>query len=544
MKTMSTGEARIRDYLVEHLELVEPGLQLVKKEFEVPNASGAKGYIDILARDRLGHLVVIELKRSDPAARTALHELHKYVALLRDNHGLSFHKIRCIVASTHWRELLVPFSEYSRSVCYSTEGRRIILDEHGVPVSLEPVELAPETMDLRICPKQWVLFYRDESEARRDKAAEDICEDFGRLGISDYLVLLMRNPKGHPRGVSPFAVYVAAGALSPDAKLALERKLKELQKLAASADEYGVDEVEEFDEEDAEGQEWYWEEAAVERATRRAERDEFEIGYPEKFMQMTSHYKWGIDKIIRGGRFESEQVIPDQAIITGLAGVQGENHVLYTTVCSPRFEPSWNAARAGAERCLQGNDDWWAGFYWFMDRAKQEAPASSVSATVFNPLNIVLALWSVYRNGDPTVFPRLEMVRDSGKNEPIHLLRGYLEWDGKTFPKDPEGIVVGVTYGGYKINTMWDFLFLIHMHALWELEPSFLKQHGLRYVLDEVQIQGGKVTSTKQFVVKKGRVVERKGKRGVPIVQFLAKNEGYLAKLAELIEANVSTVPT
>src|SRR5207249_2579649 len=83
-----------RDYLSANLNIIEEQLVLVAVEFEVPNDHGAKGFIDILERDRCGHHVVIELKRSDQAGRTALHELHKYVALLRVHHGIGYEQVR------------------------------------------------------------------------------------------------------------------------------------------------------------------------------------------------------------------------------------------------------------------------------------------------------------------------------------------------------------------------------------------------------------------------------------------------------------------
>jgi RecB family endonuclease NucS len=48
-------EDNIRDFLAEHLEMLEEGLRLVRKEFRLPNPGGAGGRIDIVAQDRLGH---------------------------------------------------------------------------------------------------------------------------------------------------------------------------------------------------------------------------------------------------------------------------------------------------------------------------------------------------------------------------------------------------------------------------------------------------------------------------------------------------------
>jgi hypothetical protein len=60
------AEHHLRDYLVQHLESIEPGLQLYVDEegddgVEYPTQVGR---IDILATDRAGHFVVIELKVS------------------------------------------------------------------------------------------------------------------------------------------------------------------------------------------------------------------------------------------------------------------------------------------------------------------------------------------------------------------------------------------------------------------------------------------------------------------------------------------------
>jgi hypothetical protein len=51
-------ENLIRDKLAQTLEELEPGLTLVEVNHKLPNDAGAKGFIDILARDRVGNLVI------------------------------------------------------------------------------------------------------------------------------------------------------------------------------------------------------------------------------------------------------------------------------------------------------------------------------------------------------------------------------------------------------------------------------------------------------------------------------------------------------
>ncbi len=61
-------ERAIRDWLAKDLSIVEIGLQVVDVEHHLRNDFGSRGFIDILALDRLGLQVIIEIKRSDQAA--------------------------------------------------------------------------------------------------------------------------------------------------------------------------------------------------------------------------------------------------------------------------------------------------------------------------------------------------------------------------------------------------------------------------------------------------------------------------------------------
>lgn len=143
-------EAELRDYLASHIELVGPDLELLKVEYPLDNPNGAGGRIDILASDRFGHVVCIEVKRSDQSARAALNELSKYVSLLYERDRVPREMIRCIVVSTHWAELQLPLSYFAASSGVDVIALKAVGND-GV-IALEPVELRGPEFLPQLCP--------------------------------------------------------------------------------------------------------------------------------------------------------------------------------------------------------------------------------------------------------------------------------------------------------------------------------------------------------------------------------------------------------
>ena len=143
-------EDKIRDYLADNLEIIEKGLIFVKKEYKLPNSIGAGGRIDLVARDVYGHVVVIEIKRSDQAARQALNEIHKYTALFKVSQGLDERSLRLIVVSTDWHELRLPLSEFAETSQYPVEGVLITAGIDGVVTQVSKIDLARRLGPVRI----------------------------------------------------------------------------------------------------------------------------------------------------------------------------------------------------------------------------------------------------------------------------------------------------------------------------------------------------------------------------------------------------------
>jgi len=70
-------EAELRDYLASNPEEIEPGLRVIRIERPI-----GEGYADIVARDREGRYVIIEVKRVN-AGKDAVQQLHRYIEKFR-----------------------------------------------------------------------------------------------------------------------------------------------------------------------------------------------------------------------------------------------------------------------------------------------------------------------------------------------------------------------------------------------------------------------------------------------------------------------------
>lgn len=176
-------EAEIRDHLAVTITVLEKGLVLLDREKYIPNSLGTRGFIDLYARDQQGHHVLIELKRSDAASREALHEVHKYVEGVKAHLGARDDEIRVIVASTEWKELLVPFSRFVADSSISVLGLQLHVQDSARTVSASPLQLLPIQQGRFLAPWHDVNWYADEASLARGVAAiESAHQEKGKRG--------------------------------------------------------------------------------------------------------------------------------------------------------------------------------------------------------------------------------------------------------------------------------------------------------------------------------------------------------------------------
>jgi hypothetical protein len=125
-------EHDLRDYLARNLELVEPGLRLYSDEGITGVEFPAGGrYIDILAVDRDGAYVVIELKVSKGYDRV-VGQLLRYIGWIEKHHADPSQAVRGIIIAKD-------ISDDLRLACSRIAG--VALYEYSLSVSLRQVTL-------------------------------------------------------------------------------------------------------------------------------------------------------------------------------------------------------------------------------------------------------------------------------------------------------------------------------------------------------------------------------------------------------------------
>jgi len=511
---MAQRESTIRDNLAKSLHLIEPGLTLIQKEYPLPNPFGSKGYIDILARDSFGNRVIIELKRTDQAARQAIHEIFKYVALFRESNRIPENRLRCLIVSTEWRELRVPFSELRRSSRFQVEGFLIDVDSSGCVKSAtrqEPLELAD---NLQVFRSHAIFLF--EKAPSRDAAITPLEAAIMLAGGTGGFIVSQDYIGPNAAVIYRYAAYLVPAEIPAAIRAELERSFESdggnRNELTKEEWELGIQE--EF----------------MARVTREfALHDSFEIGYPEKFLTNLES-EWIVPSIRRVGNVLSEAAASDAEIITLIKGMDGQNLIQFRKITSPRLHLDWEATQEMLVNSLRGNSSWLAACHWFSGEVQRTMPEASVSYSIYNPLNIVVSLFKLVGRNDSRFIPQMEVIATDPAKDRVVFLLGRLEWDGRTIVHSVDAAL------GPEIGGLAEFFFMNSVHVAWEQDDDLLHRHGLSYGTVNGEAFQGSVSYTPVRCIDTGAQINvEEVELGRNLAEFCSANEAYLRELIESV---------
>ena len=167
---MKVKESIIRENIAEHIILIDKNLKLVAQEHYIKMPDGKTAFIDILAKDDFGCFTVIELKKSNQTARSAIQQLLKYANFLKRKNRLEEAQIRCVIVSTVWDELEAPFSEFVEFSQYESKGYLVDYNP-GIPPQFS--EVKPEYKNGDCSPLESFIFFEFCTKEERDKSLKE-----------------------------------------------------------------------------------------------------------------------------------------------------------------------------------------------------------------------------------------------------------------------------------------------------------------------------------------------------------------------------------
>ena len=459
-------ESDIRDRLAGNLGVLEEGLTFVEKEHKLPNEVGGKGTIDILARDQVGKFVIIELKRSDAAARQALFEILKYMPLFRKLHGIGEHEIRCLIVSTTWHELLVPYSEFRRVCETQTEpDSHIDVDEEGNVTAARKV--TDVVLESKTSPFDTHCIFLYELAATREVASGQICDALENSGATGYLLFHLDYKGGEARVIYPFAAYVVPTRLLQEVNDDVYREA--FAELSETEDAPLPENIKSLAENT------YLARLSELMIGFEEEGDStFEIGYPDKFTAMTEE-GWEVLLIDRVGPYSSALLMPDKEVVSLVKGVAGSNSIRFERLTKPSNKLDWADVSTAAEYCLNGNPVWQHGYRWFLQKVEREFPDGMVLVRIYNPLNLPETLYHFALENDPRYVPMFVVFTLSKDGTRKEGALGTIAWDGQTIPQSTDQVF------GELCEGVPGYYFQHSTHSAWMLDKELMRRHGLWY---------------------------------------------------------------
>jgi hypothetical protein len=506
-------EDEIRDFLAKDMSLVEDGLVLINKEEYLPNNQGASGFVDIFAKDKDGKLVIIEIKRSDAAARQAVQELSKYAALLKENRLVKETEYRLLVLSTDWHELLTPFSEFGYATKYDCEGRNIVLDANGWPSAIEKMRLRAPSRTRKFSSRHFI--YEFESEEKARNAVGPTAQYMKDVGLNDFVlaVLTVRDSK---YGITHL-LYFAQQELTFDEYMALIRRRfdgEELEEFEAY-----IADLSEPEDRISEAADKVWEPPGDDdRLYDLIKPSGAQISHPEKARHWLSPENVSAVEITRFGQFEDE-FLSDELIISELTASRSGSDYRLDVSANTQSKPEIDALLEASDSVFFFNPVWRSAIRDLVGYALGTG-AVSVRVKAFNN-DDALATLAALAIGYTGYLPGFELVLARSDHEETYF--GSIGWDGQ----NPDYKVVIKEYFDGD-----DFGYFMYRHfgAHRGMNADLMEELGLAYEVYSLSEKNEPV----RIRVQGNSISEIKRSRMKTLPQFLEANDEFLGQLVNL----------
>lgn len=488
------NEAVVRDLLAADLSILEDGLELLKIEQYIPRSLGTRSFLDILARDKAGHWVIIEVKKTDAAAREAAHEVFKYVEAIQRHFGARNEEIRAIVASVEWTELLIPFSRLRSETSIAVEGVRLVLDVSGVSLEIHRIEPVPVNQGRYLAPWHELNAYHDEASLTRGIDSYDrFCST---IGVHDYILLILKAADDFNEKAS-LAFNIVLQQIAKDfgdsssAEVPVRsRTIDRLEYILYFAPQMltrdfclellaqhpeTLEEVQAFTKDmDAEGELCTLHQNIFD-LDPRPHRDHFEISYAAKLSRkLLIDEQWTVERVERRGMFARNTLLSDEAIIEELKGSTGSSGQSFKRLINLSNRAHLASASEGLAEALSTNPAWLVQINRALDEASAAWPDASATINVFGPSSGVFTLYFIATDDSGGHLPTYEVAVTNAAGQLVSVYLGLLVPEGTpvTFQE-----ILDKYYGGH----VGQLMFLASAQFFEKRDAEIMEDLGLVY---------------------------------------------------------------
>lgn len=430
-------EGTIRDWLADHLDFIAPGLKLIQKEFYLPDEIGARGFVDLLCEDEYKNFVVIELKRSDASARQTISEVLKYHALIKHNFMARESEIRTIIISTHWNELIRPFSEAVQRTSLDLTGYEITLGGDSLPIAIAKVEpLEPELMARRFA--YWYDLFMFENDNQRAAFLKDFEPYLLEKGFEDFVLVQAHGDLSDKRIIFPYGVIVAFQQQPLEALPEMIRKLDE--------EEYEyLDAPDEFENETEYRS--YLEGSLINVLDDLGHDHESDACYPQKVNAMIEGENWQVEKIARFGIFSKDPRYSDEQLISELSGLDGNSENEFFGLSESTQTEKMKEIREQCRYSLEQSPVWQETVDALLEELSRDKRKFRLMLRIYNPDSLMVSIYHTISKKELNYLPIYFLSVDYLEESLSEIYHGAIKWNLnappstflKPFPKNEDG---------------------------------------------------------------------------------------------------------
>lgn len=162
------------------------------------------------------NFVIVEVKRSDGAARQTFTEVLKYAQLIKKIYNARNSEIRIVIISTHWNEIIQVFSTLCFESKFAIKGLQIYINEETkIPESIEEiVPVSSRLFSRKFMPPQILYLFR--SKEKRQDAHGVLNQKMLQAGAFDYVTVDLDAPESKQIPY-PYAINAAFQQISKKA---------------------------------------------------------------------------------------------------------------------------------------------------------------------------------------------------------------------------------------------------------------------------------------------------------------------------------------